>query len=232
MVKLLLFIHIFSGLWFYFNKIENSNTIKQDALKAYKEHYYARAAELYTELLVKYEPNDENIKINLAHACFKAQSYASAIKYYTELLVASDLSLRSTAQCQLGIIQYRIKHYKLALFYFKEALRTNPENKIAAYNFELLKLKLREEEAAGNKGAGGKNDGAKQKPDQSNSAAQNQYNTTGDKEADMFHSSLYEQQNLSKQRAEKILQYLQEQEIQYYHQIQKHVPMDSRKPDW
>jgi tetratricopeptide (TPR) repeat protein len=232
MVKLLLFLNIFSGVWFYFNKIQNSNTLKRQAVYEYKDHFYSHAADLFDELLVTYDPLSENIKINLAHSCFKAQNYTGAIKYYTELLTASDVTIRSIAQCQLGVIQNHTKRYKLALFYFKEALRTNPQNTVASYNYELLKVKLRKEEDAGKKGNSSNDKGSRKPSGQRNLSEDNQYNAEGDKEADLFHSSLYQQQNLSKQRAEKILEYLQELEIQYYHQIQKHVPEDSHKPDW
>lgn len=236
MLKLFLFLHIFSAPWFYFNKIQDANTLKKKAAEAYATHYYADAIRYYDELLNKYEPNSDHIKINLAHAYYKSQDYTNAGKLYTELTIGTEAGIRSTALCQLGIIQHRTKHYKLALFYFKEALRVQPDNKTAAFNYEFLKITLHKE--TNTDGQSGTNKG-------DNKSAQKQDNTAGNKsrtrttfdedgtsESVMYYRMLYEQQRLSRQRAEKILQYIQEQEMQYYHQLQKHVPHDINKPDW
>ena len=237
MIKLFLFLHIFSNPWFYFNKIENANTLKEKAAEAYSTHFYGDAITYYEELLTRYEPNSDIIKLNLAHSYYKAQSYNQASKFYTELSIASETKIRSTALCQLGVIQHRSKRYKLALFYFKEALRINPDNKTAAFNYEFLKLSLKKEQNDDSKNNGSKGDNANSKQNQKNnnsdnSRIQNKFDTEGTSESSIYYRMLYEQQRLSKQRAEKILEYIQEQEMQYYHQIQKHVPKDPAKPDW
>jgi len=235
MIRLFLFLNIFSTPWFYFNKIEDANTLKIKAAEAYNTHFYGDAITYYEKLLTEYEPNSDLIKLNLAHSYYKAQSYTEASKYYTELSVASETKIRSTAQCQLGIIQHRSKRYKLALFYFKEALRINPDNKIAAYNYEFLKLSLKKEQGEGTNSSGkGNTNSSKRNQENTNNQkrTENKFDADGTSESSIYYRMLYEQQRLSKQRAEKILQYIQEQEMQYYHQIQKHVPKDPNKPDW
>ena len=236
MIKLFLFLSVFSAPWFYFNKIHRANALKKKAAEAYATHFYSDAITYYDELLSIYEPNSDNIKINLAHAYYKSQDYNNASKLYTELTIGTETHIRSTALCQLGIIQHRTKHYKLALFYFKEALRVEPENKIAAFNYEFLKITLRKETTTDGQSGSKKGDNkSSQKKDHSEgnkSQTRTTFDADGTSESVMYYRMLYEQQRLSKQRAEKILQYIQEQEMQYYHQLQKHVPHDVNKPDW
>ncbi|WP_299250564.1 tetratricopeptide repeat protein [uncultured Cytophaga sp.] len=234
MLKLLLFISFFSNLWFYFNKIEDSNTIKLKANQAYKTHYYSEAIKLYDELLTKYEPNSEAIKLNLAHAHFKAKGFAAASKLYTELTLSPNVEIRSTAFCQLGVIQHQTKRYTLAIYYFKEALRVNPNNLIAAYDFELLKRTLQKQKNPGSSTSKGKGNNTSNQNNNSNlpPKTDNTFNSEGSKETDIYFKILYEQKRLSKQHAEKILEYIQEQETQYYQKDKRHVPKNMNQPDW
>jgi len=232
MLKFFLMLNILSNPWFYFNRIQESNILKAKASQAYQTHFYSEAIGYYTELLTKYEPTSDEIKLNLAHSYYKAQNYSEAAKIYTELSLGTDLNIRSTALCQLGIIQHRNKRYKLALFYFKEAIRINPENKIAVFNYEFLKIAIQKTDSEG--GGKGKNaNESGQNPDgKNNNQTENKFDADGTGESSIYFDMMYEQKRLSKERAEKILQYIQEQEMQYYNQIKKHVPKDVRKPDW
>lgn len=232
MLKLFLFIQFFTNFWFYFNKIEDANTLKIKAAEAYKTHYYSEAINYYDKLLTEYEPNSDPIKLNLAHSHYKAQSYDAAAKIYTELSLSSNQLIRSTALCQLGVIQHRTKRYKLAIYYFKEALRVNPNNNAAAYNYELLKLTLQKQTPPGSSNAKGKTNAPENNQNTENTNSENTFNPDGSSQSDMYFRMLYEQKRLSKQHAEKILEYIQEQESQYYQKVKKHVPKNLNQPDW
>jgi tetratricopeptide (TPR) repeat protein len=234
MLKIFLFIQFFTNFWFYFNKIEDSNVLKTKASEAYKTHYYSEAINYYDKLLTEYEPNSDAIKLNLAHAHYKAQGYDAAAKLYTELSLSPEQSIRATALCQLGVIQHRSKRYKLAIYYFKEALRVNPNNTVAAYNYELLKLTLQKQTNPGASGGTGKGNsqGPQNNPDSKNTSTENTFNPDGSSESSIYFRMLYEQKRLSKQHAEKILEYIQEQESQYYQKVKKHVPKNLNQPDW
>lgn len=233
-LKIFLFIHFFTNFWFYFNKIEDSNALKLKAAEAYKTHYYSEAIKYYDQLLNEYEPNSDAIKLNLAHAHYKAQSYDKAGKLYTELSLSSEQLIRSTALCQLGVIQHRTKRYKLAIYYFKEALRINPDNYTAAYNYELLKVTLQKETNPGTSSGKGKGNtnAPKNTPNNEHTKTQNSFNPDGSSESAIYFRMLYEQKRLSKQHAEKILEYIQEQETQYYQKVKIHVPKNMNQPDW
>lgn len=234
MLKFFVFVQFFTNFWFYFNKIQDSNTLKAKAAEAYKTHYYGEAINYYDKLLTEYEPNSDAIKLNLAHSHYKAQSYDAAAKLYTELSLSPDHLIRSTALCQLGVIQHRTKRYKLAIYYFKEALRVNPDNTHAAYNYELLKLTLQKQTNPGSSSSKGKGNAnaPKNNPNSKNTNSENTYNPDGTSQSDMYFRMLYEQKRLSKQHAEKILEYIQEQETQYYQKVKKHVPQSTNQPDW
>jgi tetratricopeptide (TPR) repeat protein len=234
MAKLFLFVSFFTNLWFYFNKIEDSNTLKIKANQAYQTHYYSVAINMYDELLTKYEPNSDAIKLNLAHAHFKAKSYAAGAKLYTELTSSTNTEIRSTAFCQLGVIQHQTKRYTLAIYYFREALRVNPNNMIAAYNYELIKRTLQKQTNPSASTSKGKGNDASNQNDPSNlpPKTENTFHTDGSNQTDIYFKILYEQKRLSKQHAEKILEYIQEQETQYYQKEKRHVPKNLNQPDW
>lgn len=235
MLKVVLFISFFTNFWFYFNKIEDSNALKTEAAKAYKSHYYSESIRQYDILLTKYEPHSDAIKLNLAHANFKAKGFDKAVKLYTALSLSNNISIRSTAFCQLGVIQHKTKRYGLAIYYFKESLRINPDNMVAAYNFELLKRTLEKQKnpaSSSTKGKGDKNSNKNNNTSNLPPNTENKFNSEGSNETDIYFKILYEQKRLSKQHAEKILEYIQEQESQYYQKEKIHVPKNLNQPDW
>jgi tetratricopeptide (TPR) repeat protein len=83
----------------------------------------------------------------------------TTMDYYTELSATSPLNdVASVSFNQIGVINYRDFSYEVTFKngsyemseqtlqgsadYFKEALRKNPDNEIARYNYEMIKKKL------------------------------------------------------------------------------------------
>jgi tetratricopeptide (TPR) repeat protein len=228
-MKLLwIFLHIFSGFLFWINKADIGNRLKIEAAQLYAEKRYPEAVQKLRELSKIY-PNDQLIQLNLAHALYKSYQFTEASSVYSELIINANPFIRSTAQQQIGCILYRSKKYPQALFYFKEALLSNPNNVQASHNFELVRLHLHQEEnipsTSKGKGQGNKNDSSQ--PDIGNN-----FQDTGDQQADIFNRKYYHRHAVSGSRAEKILQHLEEQEIQYLQQLNRRVRPAPNQSQW
>ena len=133
------------------NDIAKINTLKQEAKSAYEAGDYETALEKYKELTNDYEVSSDEISLNMAHIHYHQQDTSSAMLAYNELaLTAADPRISSVAYNQVGVIQNQMdtsgKNDKVALKAFKEALKADPTNAEARYNYEVLKKKMKEKE--------------------------------------------------------------------------------------
>jgi Ca-activated chloride channel homolog len=126
-------------------KISKINRAKEEAKKAYQAGDYATAITKYTYLTDSLAVNEDELRLNLANAYFQVSDTASAIGHYQTLTQSNKNTIRSTAQQQIGVIKNKQGKFEEALNHFKEAIKSNPANDDARYNYELLKRKLDEE---------------------------------------------------------------------------------------
>ncbi len=130
-------------------KVAKVNAAKKAAQQAYMAHDYKKAIKNYMVLLDSLEVEDDVVLLNLANAYHKMKDSANARISYEVLTSSENKKVQSIAQQQLGVIQFKTKKYETALTYFKRALRANPNNSNARYNYELTKKiidKKKEEE--------------------------------------------------------------------------------------
>lgn len=127
------------------NRIAKTNELKKQAKEAYAEGNYKEAIKTYHFLLDSMGVADDGIQLNLANAYYKSADTTSAVDYYNQLTVSDNNKIASVAYQQLGIIKNKQKKHKPALADFKQALRKNPYNEEARYNYELLKKLLDEQ---------------------------------------------------------------------------------------
>ena len=123
--------------------VSRINSLKKQARKAYSAGDYTTASRLYRTLVDSLGVSEEEVKLNLAHALFAAND-SSAADRYQPLTVSRNTLLRSIAQQQMGVLSSRSGNLEGALEWFKQALRANPANEDARYNYELVKKKLEE----------------------------------------------------------------------------------------
>ena len=128
------------------DKIAKVNQLKKEAREAYLAGDYSTALGKYQYLLDSMGIKDDNITLNLANSYYNTKDTAQAINNYSSLLNSSNKLVRSTANQQLGVISTRNKKFKESLDYFKEALRADPTNEDARYNYEMMKKILKEQE--------------------------------------------------------------------------------------
>ena len=130
-----------------FNDIAKVNKAKEEAKKAYLDENYALAVTKYQYLIDSLGVQDDRAQLNLSHAYLLTQDTTAAMQGYN--MLANDRTpadIRSIANQQLGVITTAQNKKELALEYFKQALRANPRNEEARFNYELIKKELEEEQ--------------------------------------------------------------------------------------
>lgn len=147
MMKYLL---IASLLWvaeplFPFNDIAKTNALIKEAKEALENERYEEAAENYRVLLDSFGMDDSQLKLNMAHALLKSDKKEEAKNIYRNLSGALDAAHRSIANQQLGNLAIENEELDEAINFYKSALKANPENEEARYNYELAK-KLKEKQ--------------------------------------------------------------------------------------
>lgn len=125
-------------------KIARINTYKKEAKKAYLEGDFKTAITKYRYLVDSLKVNEEEVLMNLANAYYQANDTAQALSGFQSLSQSRVPAMRSKAEQQLGVMANKQGKTEEALDHFKQAVKADPTNEDARYNYELLKKKLEE----------------------------------------------------------------------------------------
>jgi Ca-activated chloride channel homolog len=145
-VKILLYTIFSAFLLVGIGDIAEINRLKKEAEQAYLNGNFSTAISHYHILLDSFKVSDENIRLNLANAYLQDKDTATAQQYYRQLANTPDRQVKSLAQQQMGIVAHNQQKLQESLQHFKEALKADPSNEDARYNYELLKKKLQEQQ--------------------------------------------------------------------------------------
>lgn len=127
------------------DRIALINSLKSDARKAYQSGDYKTAIQKYQYLVDSLQVNEEEVVMNLANAYFQENDTVSAAPRYKSLAQSKAPKLRSLSNQQLGVMANRAEKYEEALEHFKQALKADPTNEDARFNYEMVKKKLEEQ---------------------------------------------------------------------------------------
>ncbi len=125
--------------------IAKINSLKSEAKAAYIKGDYQVAIDHYKYLVDSLGVKEEEVLLNLANAYFNSKDTLNAPASYLPLTQSTDTKIKSIAQQQLGVMANRNGKFEEALNYFKQALKTAPDNDDARYNYEMVKKKIEEE---------------------------------------------------------------------------------------
>lgn len=128
------------------DRIAKANKLKKEAREAFQNGDYSTAISNYHYLLDSMKMDDDKIRLNLASAYYQSKDTANSQSGYSGLTASNNKLVQSTAHQQLGVIQNRQKKYKEALQSFKNAIKADPTNEGARYNYEMLKKLIKEQE--------------------------------------------------------------------------------------
>lgn len=126
-------------------KIGTINSLKSEAKEAYKKGDYKKAIEKYRYLVDSLSVTEDEVRLNLANAYFEANDTVNTLQRYQPLTQSSNTKIRSVAHQQMGVLANRQGKFEEALASFKQALKANPANEDARYNYEMVKKKLEEQ---------------------------------------------------------------------------------------
>ncbi len=126
------------------SKISKINSLKSEAKKAYLAGEMKTAIEKYKFLVDSLHVDEEEVAMNLANAFFNVNDTASALNRYQPLSVSGNSKIKSWANQQMGVVANRQGKFEEALNYFKQAMKAEPNNEQARYNYEMVKKKLEE----------------------------------------------------------------------------------------
>jgi Ca-activated chloride channel homolog len=125
-------------------KVSKINKLKSEAKDAFQAGDYKTAAEKYSFLADSMGVKEDEIMLNLAHSKYLLKDTANAFSVYQNLTTSQKKEIASKANQQLGIMANAQNKPELALNYFKQAIKSNPLNEDARYDYEMLKKKLDE----------------------------------------------------------------------------------------
>jgi hypothetical protein len=124
--------------------VKKINKAKSAAEEAYRKGDYLTAIRHYQFLVDSMGVNEDEVVLNLANAFYLAKDTANAFNSYQTVTSSIKPDIRSKANQQLGIMANQQGRSEEALNFFKQAIRAEPSNDDARYNYEMLKKKLDE----------------------------------------------------------------------------------------
>ncbi len=233
------------------NDISKINKLTKNAEKAFKEKNYKVAINDYNTLIDSFNISNEKIHLNLAHSYLLSNDTLKAIENYNMASVTNDNKIKSIAYQQLGNINESKNKLKNAAEFYKKSILSNNSNLDSKYNYELVTKKLKEQEKKkqenkeqNNKEQENKNqqnkeqenknqEKKKQENKEQNNKEQNNKEQNNKKQEKSIEEKLKEV-NMSKKKAEMILNALNNIEFQYIQQLKRKASkkIDKNKPDW
>jgi len=126
-------------------EIGKINSLKSKAKDAYKKGDFKTAISKYRYLVDSLGVQEDEVKLNLANAYFQSNDTTNTATSYQPLTQSTNPKIRSIAHQQLGVLSNRQNKHEEALANFKQALKADPTNEDARYNYEMVKKKLEEQ---------------------------------------------------------------------------------------
>lgn len=223
--------------------IPRSNQLIKEAENAYLQKNYIVALVKYRYLYHSLGIKDKQVQLNLAHCYFINKDTVQARKYYLPFTEDTNPHIQSVACQQLGVMAYKQKRFDTAVRYFKIALLAAPGNDTIRFNYELAK-NLEKRDAINQTGERKKQSPVAapnsppppplENPQQPQPDIEPESRPQESDKEDRALEERLQRINLSREKAEMILDAMKNNEIQYIQQ-KKQVSgqkKQERYPDW
>lgn len=175
--------------------VRKINEAKSEAEDAFKSGDYKSAIQHYQYLVDSLGVKEDEVMLNLANAYYLEKDTANAFTTYQALTGSPKPDIKSKAHQQLGIMANKQGRAEEALNSFKQAIKAEPSNDDARYNYEMLKKKLEEQKKQEDKQKQNKD---QDKKDQQNKDQQNKEDQK--KEQDQKDQQNKDEQNKDQQK--------------------------------
>lgn len=118
-------------------------------LKQAREHFVAKKYEAsisaYRKAMATYPLRSREIRYNIAQCYEQIDSLDRALEFYHQSVNVRNPELASKASNQIGILLLKQEKSRQALSAWKQALKYDPKNETARYNYELLLKRMKPE---------------------------------------------------------------------------------------
>ena len=220
------------------NNISKINKLTKNAEKAFKEKNYKVAINDYNTLIDSFNISNEKIHLNLAHSYLLSNDTLKAIENYNMASITNNNKIKSIAYQQLGNINESKNKLKNATEFYKKSILSNNSNLDSKYNYELVTKKLKEQEKKkkekNKKEEDNKNQQNKEQENKEKNKKEQENKNQQNKEQEKSIEEKLKEVNMSKKKAEMILNALNNIEFQYIQQLKRKASkkIDKNKPDW
>ncbi|HET9485829.1 MAG TPA: tetratricopeptide repeat protein [Chryseosolibacter sp.] len=216
-MKVVLFIALFLVTLVDPATVRRINAAKSAAEDAFKSGDYSGAVRHYKYLVDSLGITEDEVVLNLANAYFLTKDTASAFNAYQRVTSSPQTDIRSKAHQQLGIMANQQGKFEEALNFFKQAIKAEPSNDDARYNYEMVKKKLEDKKKEDEEKQQQNKDNQKQ--DQQNKDQQNKEQEEKEKQEQDQESK--DEQNKDQQQKEKEQREKEQKEQQEKEQEEK-----------
>ena len=238
------------------NNIDEINRLTKEAEIYFKNEEYDKSIANYKILIDSFDITNEKIYLNLAHSHFLSNDTAKALENYTYATITDNNEIKSIALQQIGNINESRNKLEEALDFYKESIISDNNNIDSKFNYELVKKKIQEQKENKQEKPDEKNNKEDKKEDKKENSENKKNDEKGNKDEqekeknepqedkneqknseNSDNESLEEKLkkiNMSKKKAEMILNALNNNEFQYIQQLKRkpNKKKDSTKPDW
>tara|TARA_B100001989_G_scaffold70282_1_gene47767 strand:- start:350 stop:1105 length:756 start_codon:yes stop_codon:yes gene_type:complete len=238
------------------NNIDEINRLTKEAEIYFKNEEYDKSIANYKILIDSFDVTNEKIYLNLAHSHFLSNDTAKALENYTYATITNNNEIKSIALQQIGNINESRNKLEEALDFYKESIISDNNNIDSKFNYELVKKKIQEQKENKQEKPDEKNNKEDKKEDKKENSENKKNDEKGNKDEqekeknepqedkneqknseNSDNESLEEKLkkiNMSKKKAEMILNALNNNEFQYIQQLKRkpNKKKDSTKPDW
>lgn len=200
---------------------QNDNQLVREGNRLYAQGKYAQAEVSYRKA-IEAQPSNGVARYNLGCALQKQQKDSLALAQYEQAAQTLTSKMRkSQAYHNMGTVLQRKHEYDKAIEAYKNALRLNPQDESARYNYALCKHQLKQQQQQKSSSQQrDKND--KNKQNKNKQQNQRQQNKQNDKKQNS-------QDRMSKQNAEQMLNAAVQQEQQTQQRLKRSMRQSERK---
>ncbi|MBD0400424.1 M48 family metallopeptidase [Flammeovirga sp. EKP202] len=145
-LTLLIVLNIFSSDHNGIGRIAEANKQKSAGEEAFIAKDYKTAIDAYTILLDSMNIEDDAAMLDLAHSYFLTEDKENATKRYASIQNSADKKIASIANQQLGVLKAQEQKIEEALAFLKTAMKHDPQNIAARYDYEMLLKQKKEQE--------------------------------------------------------------------------------------
>ena len=172
---------IFLGLNFI-SAQENYNTLVYEGNRQFEKKNYEASSSKYMAA-VKLNDKDFTAHYNLANSLYKREKYEEAqAEYQKAQALAQTLPDKSAALYNLGNTYMQTNNHEKAAEFYKQALKQDPYNETIRKNYEIAKLKEKEQQNQQNQKNNGGGGGGKDKQESKDGKGEKQNGGQGGNE--------------------------------------------------